>query len=76
MPSTVARMLVSYSAKRRAMILDWLREHGATSIHELAFSIGELAGRIVVIVRDDLDSHDGNLSARPVDVRAWRRGSR
>jgi len=38
-------------AKRRAMILDWLRDHGATSIHELAISIGAS----VSTIRRDLD---------------------
>lgn len=36
-------------AKRRAMILDWLRDHGPTSINELAENIG---GSISTIRRD------------------------
>jgi hypothetical protein len=39
---------------------------------EMQFSVCELARRIAVIIRRDLDRHDGNLSARRGDVRAWR----
>jgi DeoR/GlpR family transcriptional regulator of sugar metabolism len=46
-----ARRVEIIPAKRRAMILDWLREHGATSIHELAVSIGAS----VSTIRRDLD---------------------
>jgi DeoR/GlpR family transcriptional regulator of sugar metabolism len=49
--STIAKRVDIIPAKRQAMILEWLRERGATSIHELAASIGASLSTI----RRDLD---------------------
>ena len=38
---------------------------GERAVGEVQFGIGELAGRVALVVRGDLDGdHDGNLSAR------------